>query len=400
MGAIFRWTAVAALALALSACGGGGGDGGGSGGSGSSGSSASSSSCKGPSTVAWVDGAWVQPVPSWGSPVRLSLMLPIDTIVSTQLGGYGSHQGAHTEGLDHVWIQSTNWIQNNASSPLLNMAPGTVTRIDSNGVGLGYSVTIDYGQGLIGKHMEVTVPAVKVGDTLKLGDVVGAGAGITGEYTLQDQNRCDGELSQVGGYSYVSPFDYLKSDVQAALVAKFQAEVATPYFSAGQSVATGFPWEPYLTNPMLFHSQHLGTITGEWMLANKGWNPEDSVYWDKFTVMDVTNTYGHFLQYVGANGSNPNLPGGPTLCSAGSWSLPDNTGKILFQDKFFGAPCYGIYKVEENQNGPSGSTSKLTLEWSTQAYPTAFSANAAVYYARLPVYASLNATLLGRPAQQ
>ncbi len=398
MSAYLQLTMAGILALALSACGGGGGGDGGSGGI-SNGSGGTLSNCKGSATVAWVDGAWVQPVPSWGSPVRLSLMLPIDTIVSNQLGAYGSHQGAHTEGLDHVWIQSTNFIQTGASSTLLNMAPGTVTRIDSNGVGLGYSVTVDYGQGLIGKHMQVIVPAVKVGDTLKLGDAVGTGAGITGEYTLQDQNRCDGELSQVGGYSYVSPFDYLKPDVQAALVAKFQSEVALPYFNVGRTAPTAFPWEPYLTNPMLFHSQHLGTITGEWMLANKGWNPEDSVYWDKFTVMDVTNTYGHFQQYVGANGSNPSLPGGPTVCSAGAWSLPDNSGKILFQDRFGGSPCYGIYKVEENQNGPAGSTSKLTLEWSTQTYPAAFTANAAVYYARLPVYASLNATLLGRPGQ-
>ena len=223
-----------------------------------------------------------------------------------------------------------------------------------------------------------------------------SGAGITGEYTLMDQNRCDGVLSQVGGYSYVSPFDYLKPDVQADLVARYQAQIAVPDFAAGKSASTGNPWEPYLTNPTLFHAQHLGTIVGEWILANKGWSPEDASYYDKFTVMDVTNAYGHFTQYTTAEGANPPLPGGPTVCSAGTWSLPDNSGRILFQDRFGGPPCFGIYKIEEGQVTPSGSTSKLTLEWSTQAYPTAFSANAAVYYARLPVYAGLNATLLGR----
>jgi hypothetical protein len=260
----------------------------------------------------------------------------------------------------------------------------------------GYYVTIDYGQGLIGKHMQILNPVVKVGDHVNEGDAIGAGFGITGEYTLQDENRCDGELSQVGGYSYVSPFDYLKPDVQAALVASYQSQIVVPYFSAGQAYGTTNPWEPYLTNPMLFHGQHPGTIVGEWMLANKGWSPEDPLYYDKFTVMDVTNQYGHFLQYAAAEGANPSLPGGPTTCGQGQWSLPDNSGKILFEDQFGGPSCYGIYKVDENQTGPGGSTSKLTLEWSTSGYPAAFSANAAVYYARLPVYAGLNATLLGR----
>jgi len=297
-----------------------------------------------------------------------------------------------------VWIQSTNWTQSNATTTIQSMAAGKVTIVESNGPSPtdGYSVSVDYGQGLIGKHMEILNPVVKVGDSVNEGDPIGQGFGITGEYTLQDTNRCDGELSQVGGYSYVSPFDYLKPDVQAALVAAYQSQIVVPYFTTGQSVGTTNPWEPYLTNPILFHSQHPGTIVGEWMLANKGWSPEDPVYYDKFTVMDVTNPYGHFLQYAAAEGANPALPGGPTACSQGTWSLPDNSGKILFLDQFSGSPCYGLYQVDENQAGPGGSTSKLTLEWSTVGYPMAFSSNAAVYYARLPVYAGLNATLLGR----
>lgn len=377
-----------ALCFFLGACGGGGGGGGNS--------APSSLKCGGPSTVPWVDGVFTQPVPAWGSPVRLSLPLPLNTIALDQLGAYGSHQGGHAEGLDHVWIQSIAWIQSGATSTVQSMAAGTVTAVENNGTADGYYVTIDYGNGLIGKHMQILAPAVKVGDTVKEGDTIGPGFGITGEYTLMDENRCDGELSQVNGYSYVSPFDYLKPDVQASLIAAYQSQIVTPYYTGGQSVATGNPWEPYLSNPMLFHNQHLGTIVGEWMLANKGWNPEDPVYYDKFTVMDVTNQYGHFLQYAAAEGANPALPGGPTMCSQGSWSLPDTSGKILFQDQFGGPSCYGIYTVEENQVTPSGSTSKLTLEWSTTGYPSAFSANAAVYYARLPVYAGLNATLLGR----
>lgn len=375
-----------ALCFFLGACGGGGGGGNGP----------SAMACGGPSTVAWVDGAWTQPVPSWGSPVRLGLEFPLDMVVMSQLGTFGSHQGGHPEGLDHVWIQSTNWTQSGTVTTIQNMAPGTVASIESLGPGDGYEITIDYGNGLIGKHMQILTPAVTVGQSLKVGDPIGTGFGITGEYTLMDENRCDGELSQVGGYSYVSPFDYMQPDVQAAFIAQYQAQIVTPYFSMGNSYGTTNPWEPYLSNPILFHSQNLGTIVGEWMLANKGWNPEDPTYWDKFTVMNVTNTYGHFQQYAAAEGANPALPGGPTVCGQGPWSLPDNSGKILFQDQFGGPSCYGIYTVEENQVTPSGSTSKLTLEWSTTDYPTAFSSNAAIYYARLPVYAGLNATLLGR----
>ena len=371
--------------LLLLACGGGSG-----------GVGPSLPGCGGPAVVPWVAGVWTQPVPAWGSPVRLSLPLPIDTIVLNQLGAYGSHQGGHPEGLDHVWIQSINWVQSGTTSIIQSMAAGTVTKVEYISSADGYYVTIDYGHGLIGKHLQIQTPAVQVGDAVTEGQAVGTGFGITAEYMLMDENRCDGELGQVGGYSYVSPFDYLTPAVQAALVAKYQSQIVGPYYSVGQSVPTGNPWEPYLTNPMLFHGQHLGTIVGEWILANKGWNPEDSTYYDKLTVMDVTNPYGHFQRYAAGEGANPALPGGPTVCGAGPWSLPDSSGKVLFQDQLGGPSCYGLYKVEENQVTSSGSTSKLTLEWSTQAYPAAFSSNAAVYYARLPVYAGLNATLLGR----
>ncbi|MEJ0047737.1 MAG: M23 family metallopeptidase [Rhodospirillales bacterium] len=264
---ICRFAKVLALTscLLLAACGGGSGGG-------NTGSNQSLPKCGGPSSVPWVDGAWVQPVPEWGSPVRLSLPFALNMMVLSQLGAYGSHQGAHAAGLDHVWLQSTNWVQNSSTTPIMSMAAGTVTRIDSNGPGLGYSVTIDYGQGLLGKHMEILNPAVKVGDTLKEGDVVGPGFGITGEYNLQDENRCDGQLSQVGGYSNVSPFDYLKSDVQAALISQYQAQVVAPYFSAGQSVISGNRGSP--TSPIRCCST---VSTSAQSSANGYWQTKDGI---------------------------------------------------------------------------------------------------------------------------
>ena len=60
--------------------------------------------------VTWVDGAWVQPVPSWGSPVRLQLPVPVDSIILGPNGGlgfFGAHEGGHVEGLDHIWMPVT-----------------------------------------------------------------------------------------------------------------------------------------------------------------------------------------------------------------------------------------------------------------------------------------------------
>ena len=66
--------------------------------------------------VEWVENVWTQPVPSWGSPVRLNLPVPLASIVlgpSGGLGAFGAHEGGHVEGLNHIWI------------PII---PGTVVR--------------------------------------------------------------------------------------------------------------------------------------------------------------------------------------------------------------------------------------------------------------------------------
>jgi hypothetical protein len=101
----------------------------------------------GASEVPWTPGAWVQPVPAWGSTTRIAIPFALSSLSMADLGAFGSHQGGHPEGLDHVWLYNT------ASDQVQSWGPGTVTAIDA------YPdqsmITIDYGDGLIGKHMSI-----------------------------------------------------------------------------------------------------------------------------------------------------------------------------------------------------------------------------------------------------
>lgn len=336
--------------------------------------------------VAWTDNVWTQAVPSWGSPVRLNLPVPLSSIVLTDpygLGAFGAHEGGHTEGLNHVWIPTT------PGTIVRSWAAGRVTKIEDMGDrGDGtreYFITIDYGQGLVGKHQDVTTPLVKLGDTVREGDPVAAAP--SAEFNLIDNNRSDGE--RTGGImgSPVSPFDYLRDDVKAALVARYLAEVVEPYFKTGRSVGTMRPWEPFLTNKMLFHADHRGTVAGEWILVNKGWTVVDPVYFDVMTIFDVTNTYGHFLRFE-AEDHDWSMPGSKSDIT-GAWQSGDGPGKIIFtQDR--GTTWYGLFTVDE-----SSGRAKLTLEWTQGSYPTSLSANAAVYVERAPIYLGGDAQQLG-----
>src|SRR4051794_33306345 len=130
--------------------------------------------------VQWTENVWTQPVPSWGSPVRLNLPVALSDIVLGQAGGlgaFGAHEGGHVEGLNHVWIPTKLGI------PVRSWAAGKVTKIEDlgpRGTPDGrheYFITIDYGQGLVGKHLDVDLPLVKLGDSVKEGDPVGSMSG-------------------------------------------------------------------------------------------------------------------------------------------------------------------------------------------------------------------------------
>jgi hypothetical protein len=335
--------------------------------------------------VEWTDNAFTQPVPAWGSPVRLSLPVPLSSIRLDATGGFGAfgaHMGGHVEGLNHVWIPT------GGPTTVRSWANGTVTKIEDTGIHEGareYFVTVDYGQGLVGKHLDMTAPAVRVGDAVQEGGVIGVGR--TAEFMLIDNRRSDGERTGGSIGSLVSPFDYLKDEVKAALLARYMAEVVQPYFMNGLSIGNQRPWEPFLTNKMLFHADHRGTIAGEWILTNKGWSAPDPLYFEVLVVFDVTNSYGHFLRYE-AMDHDWSAAGNKNHVS-GAWQAGDGAGKVLFiQD--LGPTYCGLFAVDE-----TGPRAKLTIEWRLSDCPTSLSSNAAVYLERGPIYLHGDAQQLG-----
>jgi len=366
-----RWCACLAglgLALLLGSCGGS--------------SSTSSEGGPGPARpVAWVEGAWTQPVPAWGSPVRLDLPVPLERIVLGPGGGFGAfgaHQGNHVEGLNHIWIPIAT------GTTIGSWAEGTVTRIEDmgdRGTGDGqreYFITIDFGRGLIGKHLDVDVPLVAVGDKVGRGQPVASGP--TAEFMLVDEKRSDGERFENG--SPVSPFDYLRDEVKAAVIARHVAEVVKPYYEQGQAAGNSRPWEPYLTNMMLYHQDHPGSLAGEWILVNKGWKTPDPRYYEVLAFFDVENEYGRFQRFeaMDHDWSAPDNKKSAT----GSWQPGDEPGKVVFslrgnvaQDGTY----YARYRVDE-----SGERAKLILEWQKGNYPAAITDGAAVYVERTATY--------------
>lgn len=331
--------------------------------------------------VPWIDNAWVQPVPSWGSSVRLRLPVPIDSIVlgpSGGLGFFGAHEGGHVEGLDHVWIP---------------IKPGTVIGSWADGTVLNvqlidgfYYIDVGYGHGLVGKHQLVEHPVVTVGQRVKQGDPIGTAR--LAEFNLVDYNRSDGVRTESAGGSNVSPFDYLEPDVQSALIARVMSQVVTPYFANGNTAGNSRPWEPRLTNKLLFHRDHRGTFQGEWLRTNSPWATPDPLYFDVIAINDVTNSFGHF-QHIDLEDYNASAPGTKGLMD-GTWVPGDSAGKFMLKLSFSNSTYYARYAVDE-----SGPRAKLRLEWRLGSYPDSISSKAAVYIERTNVYLGLDAQQLG-----
>jgi hypothetical protein len=122
------------------------------------------------------------------------------------LGFFGAHEGGPVEGLDHLWIPVK------PGTVIGSWADGTV--LDIQNIDGSYYVDIDYGQGLVGKHEVAERVLVAVGQHVKASDPGGAN---------------------------VSPFDYLKPDVQAAVIARHVNEVVNPYFTAGSIAGNSRP---------------------------------------------------------------------------------------------------------------------------------------------------------------
>jgi hypothetical protein len=281
------------------------------------------------------------------------------------------------------------WLYNTTDDQVKSWADGTVTRVDTYPDQM--MITIDYGNGLIGQHMSIQTAYVTIGQKVKAGDVIALGisGSLNDEYQLMDENRGDGIKTDINGYSYVSPFDYMQPSQQAALIALYQAQVVTPFFTLGQETNAGKPWEPYLTNQTLIHHQNRGTLIGEWVLSNRQWNTPDPLYFDILTINDVTNAYGHFSHF---NATDYNLSAPTTKGIVdGTFTLTGQAGQVVFTYSGSATPSwYGLYSIDE-----SSGRAIMKLEWNAVGFPAAISANAAIYYERLPVYVGRDAELLG-----
>lgn len=338
--------------------------------------------------VTWENQVFTQDVPAWGSPKRLSLPVAVGDIVfgeSGGLGAFGAHQGQHVEGLNHVWIPIKS------GTTINSWADGEVTKIEDmgdRGTGDGrheYFITIEYGLGLVGKHLDVDTPLVTVGDKILAGDPVAMGP--SAEFLLIDTYRTDGERTSTNTGSPVSPFDYLNDEAKAELIEKHKAEVVEPFFKNGLSAGNSRPWEPYLTNKMLFHEDFKNTFVGEWILVSKNWNAVDPLYYDVLTIFDVTNDYGHF-QKAEMTDHDWTLSGNKNHTEA-SWIAEDGPNRVIFSLKF-GGTYYGLYLIDETEE-----RAKLTIEWQLNSYPIAITPNAAVYRERGPVYLGYDVQVLG-----
>ena len=174
--------------------------------------------------------------------------------------------------------------------------------------------------------------------------------------------------------------------MKAAVIARYTAEVVAPYFKKGLVVGNQRPWEPYLTNKMLFHADHKGTFVGEWIATNKGWTVVDPVYFDVMAIFDVTNEYGTFKRYEMMD-HDWSMPGNKQG-AAGSWAAGDGPGKVILQQERNGPVYYGLYSVDV-----SGRATDDRVEGGRLS--GALSSNAATYIEQAPVYLGFDAQSLG-----
>ena len=329
----------------------------------------------------WVKDAVTQPLPEGASSVRLIWPAQLDDTLLDQIGAYGAHPAGHAEGLDHEWI----WIKD--SNPILSWADGQVVYVNTieNRIQDDTpNIVIYYGDGLWGEHMHVQSSLVKPGDKVKAGDPIGYGEKYAhapgyqfAEFNVADQHRRDGVVywyKFVKGATLVSPFDYLRDDVKNELVERFTREVIERHLKNSKEVSgiTPTPWEPYLTNPILFHRNYAGRLEGEWFLRSKPWGfdgvPDIILFFPPHTGYYQKQRFVEVDEYPELDQVN--------LLLSGDWNADyqQNTFIITTHDAIY----YGIFEIDESE-----PQAKLKIEYQKDSYPSAFSENARTYTERL-----------------
>ncbi len=338
-------------------------------------------------------------LPPNASPLRLSLPASIEDIFyspHTGVAGFGLHAGGHVEGLDHVWIELK------PGTPVKSWAGGVVrdVRLSGDLVNGEYQIVIDYGQNLVGRHMEIRTPYVKKGDTVTRGQLIGLGMsygpdGSSAEFQLEDQGRRDGVKADRG--VYVSPYDYLEAADKAKLIDAYKRYVLDPYLAKKAAGPVNLfdiddhllePYQPFLTNELLLHAGHPGKLTGEWLL-NQKW---------------AAGYPNELLTFIEADPNNPYYQDNVVLAmdeisegQADPWSIHGTfevdyvLGRVKMVDMLADFQTYyGIFTIDE-----SGDRAKLKIEYQTGRYPTEFTAAALEYIQRGPMPRREEGFLLG-----
>ena len=320
----------------------------------------------------WVTNSITQPLPEGASKVRLILPAPLDEMSLKEFGSYGMHPGGHPEGLDHEWIAVDR------NKVVRSLADGEVVyaRLNhENSPSKEYRIIIFYGDGLWGEHMHVETPLVKEGQMIRAGEPVAYGEVLknpnyqSGEINVADQHRRDGVgywYKFVKGATLVSPFDYLRDDLKQQLTEKWQKEIMELYIIPGiiSNDLVAKPWEPYLTNPILLHRNHKGSLVGEWYLRSRPWVRDTAA--DILVFFPVADYYSK-QRIIGAE-----IPG---QIINGDWEADYVNNRFTFTS--YDSVYYGIFVLDE-----SSSPAKLTIEYQKDSYPKEFSNEAMVYTER------------------
>jgi hypothetical protein len=250
-----------------------------------------------------------------------------------------------------------------------------------------YHITIDYGDNLTGRHMEVMASFVEKGDRVLRGQEVGLGMNFdpyqsSAELTLLDRGRTDGVRSHDG--VHVSPFDYLEPADKAALVDAYRRMVIEPYVASGVQ-AWGFePYQPYLTNNLFLHDEAPGRLHGAWYLVSSAWEPTYPN--DLLTFIEADNPYytgNHVLGKEDADG-----PYGDWFLR-GTYEVDYAQGRLVIHNQH-GQTYYGIFEVDENED-----RARLTIEYRTGSYPDGFSGQALTYVERGDLSRRADASVMG-----
>lgn len=331
-------------------------------------------------------------LPTGASPLRLSLPAEIEDIFyseKTGVGGFGLHAGGHIEGLDHVWIELK------PGTPVRSWADGVVEDVRLSGMvdQREYHITINYGQNLIGIHMEIETPYVKKGDQVNRGQEVGLGMSFdseqsSAEFAFIDLGRTDGVKYYGGKGVFVSPYDYLDDSEKKKLVAAYKKYVIEPYQRNGsrEGVFSMFePYQPYLTNKLFLHQGNEGRLSGTWYLFSSKW---------------YQNYPNDILTFIEAD--NPYYKGNVVLASddrdEGSltdWSLK-GTFEVNYEEgrvtlvHYDGTTYFGIFEIDESEG-----RAKLKIEYQKGSYPAGFSSKAITYIERSNLSRRNDGYLLG-----